>query len=152
MIQEHGALGVYTLETDEWDVDHGNLEDYDTDPECSFEIWRKVDLTLAERYSIVKCANQKSRAVNYGWLQLISMAIRNLLRRVKVRIKNFIRQGVTCAGVPAYGYFMAQVSGFSAIDPEDIDTQDFYELVQRQGFVKVYEKKRGEKSGKEIVA
>jgi hypothetical protein len=115
-----------------------NLIDYYLEnTKISVEVWNLPGLTDTTRKTIVDSAYNLNKNESYGFLQFFSYAIRALLKKMKINIKNFIRQGVVCNQYVAYGYKKSGISWFDMIDPEAIDQEDFYRLIQKIGFKKV---------------
>ena len=130
---------LYTLETSDYEVTHQEFSQYINDPNVSFEIWRPKDLNDSEIQKILDSANQV-RGKTYGFLQLISLALKDLFKRIRINIPNFIKAGVICCDVVIYGYMNSSIKELQ-IDPQSIDTKDLYDLMIKSGrFEKIVER------------
>lgn len=129
MIIDGSSDRIYTTETTDFEVGIGILESYLYNPKVSIEIYRAKSLDENQvRMIISECL--KNLWMTYGYLQLISLGIRRLLLRYfGIKIGNFFRQGVVCCGHVLTGYSKTDLPGISGIDPESIDTEEFYQLV-----------------------
>jgi hypothetical protein len=123
---------TYTCETTDYEVSVGYLERYFDEPGARIAIYRKaIPLTAAESQLAVKEALSHFETL-YGYLQLFSLGLRRvLLRLFKLRINNFIRVGMVCTAVPIYAYRAAGIAPFFALDPEALDTQDLFEMIDK---------------------
>lgn len=140
LILEQTAKRVYTLETTDFEVTESLFDRYENDEFCSFEVWRQEALSDDDRQAIMTRALFYDKAV-YGYLQLLSFAVKRLLGRLGIRIPNLVRSGLVCCHVVLYGYQGSGVKGLDQADPEEFDTQELYEMVENSSMIKVYEKK-----------
>lgn len=134
LIIEHSDKYIYMSETSDYEVVVHVLDDYLNDPKMDIEIWRPKFLSDKQKQMVVEeCMN--NLGVTYGYLQFISFGLRRLLMRVGINIRNFIRQGMVCSSHVMYGYCKTSVSAFNGIDPEAIDTEEFYQkmIVSKDG-------------------
>ena len=141
LIYEQTDRCTYTLETSDFEVTQSRFEDYIEDPNVSIEVWSFADLSDDTRIDIAERARHKCDNLRYGYLQLLSFAIKRLAHRIGITLPNFIRQGLVCCHVVLYGYQYAVSGPMNQVDPENWDTQELYDMVQRSGMIKVYEKK-----------
>lgn len=128
IVIESSKLYTYVCETSDFEVTIGVLEDYLVDPTVNLVVYRINTLSLIDRDKIVKECLKNNREM-YGYLQLISLGIRRLLKRIGIHIPNFIRQGIVCDQNVLYGYTKSRVPTLAGIDPESIDTEEFYQLI-----------------------
>lgn len=131
---------IYISETSSFEVWINYLEMYDKDPNAEYVIY-SPRVGDADRKKIVEEA-MKNHGQTYGYLQLVSLGIRALLRKMNIKIGNFIRTGLVCCHHVLYGYTHTDIKGFKGIDPESIDTEETYQLVMQNlnRFEKVAEK------------
>lgn len=142
LIHEVTDRHIYTSETSDFEVQIHLLDVYLTKKQLSLEIWRMNGLTEAQRVAIAHNAVAKNLGETYGYLQLVSLGLRILLRKIGLRIKNFIKQGIVCCGHVASGYHLTQIPGFM-FDPEGIDTEELYRMMPKKGFKLIYSKQKG---------
>lgn len=139
LIYEVTTERIYTLETTDFEVTHRQLSDYLGSDEVKMEIWTPIGIPFSEKIEIVNEANKKRGEV-YGYLQLISFAVKRFFFLLGANIKNFFRQGVVCCGVVLYGYQKSSIKELH-LDPESIDAEELYKIVSQCGkFAKIYEK------------
>ena len=99
IVLESAPDRVYTVETSDFEVVVHTLEEYINDPNVSFEIYRAKSLEKVQR-NMISRESLKTLGETYGYLQLISLGVRCLLRRYfGIKINNFFRQGIVCCGV-----------------------------------------------------
>lgn len=135
-----------TLETSDFEVAIDILDERLKNPTVSVKVF-DLGLSDEDRKLVVEEA-LKNKGKVYGYLQLISLGLRCLLRRVNIKISNFIRIGLVCTAVPLYGYLaIGDRSPFGGLDPESIDTGELAELIESKGF-KVLIDKKGSRNGK----
>lgn len=128
-------------ETSDFQVTLATLNRYIADPGVAIEIYRDTKLSIDERDKIGAVSfNQLGEW--YGWLQLLSFAIRALVKRVTKRdIGNFIRQGRVCCAVVGYSYKEALPKHpLSQIDPECYDTEELRQFCIKNNYTLVYKK------------
>lgn len=135
---------VYLSETSSFEVWIGDLTTYLKNPNAEFEIYTPKLLSDAQRKQVALKAHENFGEV-YGYLQLLSLGIRCILKKMHIRIPNFIKAGIVCSHNVVYGYQSTDIPEISGIDPESLDTEDLYQIVLRQKyhFEKVMEKKYG---------
>jgi hypothetical protein len=143
LVHEVTPRHVYTSETSDFEVQIHLLEVYLNNPHVSLEVWRKEELSEGERRRIAEQAVKKNLGDTYGYLQLVSFGLRILLRKVGLKIKNFIKQGTVCCGHVASGYHLAKIPGWE-FDPEGIDTEEMYQIIQGMGFKRIAYKPKGQ--------
>lgn len=121
---------IFIAETSDFQVTIGSLDRYLDSKTDSVEIYSKQDADEIMR----KAASIRSTLYYgsiYGYLQLLSLGLRCLLKRFGYRIPNFIRWGMVCTAVPLYTW-----NGIDSTDPvcttnpESIDTEDLYQLIK----------------------
>lgn len=139
LILEQTSKRTYTLETSDYEVTQSLFEDYIDDPYVSIEVYRKEDLSDEEREDIMERALAVDNA-GYGYLQLLSFAVKRLLKRVNISIPNIIRQGLVCCHVVLYGYQGSGIKELDKVDPENWDTQELYDFVKGANLTLVYKK------------
>lgn len=133
----------YTLETNSREVIINPLSDHLANPNKELEIWRFEDLSKDDIDKICLKAFE-TFGLGYGYFQFISLGIKILLKKVGIRVPNFIRQGIVCNQVVNYGYTVSNIPGLGGSDPEALDTEDFYKLVKSCGAELILSKKCGE--------
>lgn len=143
-ILEQGKFGTYTLETTDFEVAIGMLERYLDDPNVEMEVWRPNYEMVHEDYRNKAARKWLSLYGDlYPYLQLFSLGLRRLLRRIKIKIKNFIRIGHVCDQVVIYGVNVYPIKGIQGLDSQAYDTQEFYrKVVLSKGFDLIYKKTR----------
>lgn len=140
LVIEQGAFFTYLAETSDFNTTTGNLDRYLTAKGTSVEIWTKPDLTDKEREIIVRGAMENFDKV-YGYLQLfLSLNVRAILRKLHIRIGNYIRQGWTCNEYVLSGLVKVERTGFAGINPKSIDTEEMHSLMTKVGWVVSYSK------------
>lgn len=121
---------TYILETSSYEVWINTLESYDVDPNAEYAVYR-ADLPPKVRSVVVKkCFEQKGKS--YGYLQLFSLGLRSLLKKMKIVIPNLLRHGVVCCHIVMYGFRHSGIPQFHGMDPEALDTADVYDRVREQ--------------------
>lgn len=133
---------ILVVETSDLQVVINEADRYDTDPNVTMEVFRPMATTD-------RCleAALKAQALNgtvYGFLQLFSFGLRRLLRRVGIKIPNFIRVGLVCDAVPLTGWYGSTIPDLKNVDPKSIDTEELYQIVSgnEAQFQRVYQKQR----------
>ena len=132
---------TYVSETSDYQVAVGWVERYMQDPHVSaLEIVRLPNLPYPEQLEI------KSRGLDlyeklYPYWQFIPLAVRGLLKRIKIRLKNFLPFGYNCNENVLY---ILQNTHYPELKGNDIyagDTEDFYQLMKKiPGVTTVYSK------------
>lgn len=131
------AFGKTMLcETSDFQVNLDYLDRYIEDPNCSIEVYRKAGISASGPKIRSNCDPMLGKM--YGYLQLLSLGIRRLLR---LKIKNFIHQGVVCCHVISYG--LKDVDPyFTKIEKESFDTEELYSIMAKFKYDKVYKRER----------
>jgi len=126
----YGTLRDQTLvvETSDFEVVISTFDRYLADPRCRIEVYRPTTPGKPQRDLAARHASELL-GTTYGYLQLLSLGLRRILRRLGVRIPNFIRQGVVCTAVPLYGWHGLGLPVLSQIDPESIDTEELHHIL-----------------------
>lgn len=122
----------YLCETSDFEVTLGSLERYMDDPRCSVEIWTPKALSNGARKEV------SDRAVThvgrmYPYLQLLTFALRNGLRRFGIKIPNLFTRGYTCNQNWLEGYTQTHGSPFVGMDCKQLDTQETYDIMKNSG-------------------
>lgn len=129
-------------ETTDFEVTNTSFNKYNN-VNCSLEVWEPI-----EEVDTKKMCQEltKIEGTLYGYLQLLSLGLRRLLFRIGIKIPNLIRQGSVCTAVPIFAYqTQKHIRCISSLDPESIDTQELYEIIQKnQEFKCTYVKFKGE--------
>lgn len=141
LILEQTDARTYTMETTDFEVVPNLLERYLTDPNCSIEVWRHPAISITERLAIAQESTLMDEDM-YGYLQLLSLAIRNTLRKISIKINNFFYKiGRICCFVPMKCYNKkSSLPMMKAMDPGQLDTGEARNLVMAQGFELVFSK------------
>ena len=139
LVVEKGRYVTYLSETCDFNVWIGYLEKNLKSPYTEIEIYTP-DISDDMRGVVVKRCLENTGEL-YGWFQFISLGIRGLLKRIGIRIPNFIRQGIVCNQHVMYGYTLTDIEGISGVDPESMDQEDFYQMVKNnKRFRKIFSK------------
>lgn len=139
IVLEATPTRTYILETSDFEVMVSDLGVYLSDPDCHLVVYSPAGLSDLMRELVCQEAMKNLKSV-YGYAQLISLGIRRLLMRVGIRINNFFRNGLVCCHVVTYGYRISRIPGLSGIDPESIDTEELFQIVDKSPrFTKVME-------------
>jgi len=139
LIYEPTDRTIYTLETSDYEVTHQDFNTYINDSTVNLEVWSPVSLSDSDRLAVTSAAVLVEGDV-YGYLQLLSLGLKDSLKRLGIKISNLLQIGVICCDVVIYGYAASNMQELH-IDPRSIDTQDLYEIVINSGkFIKVFEK------------
>ena len=140
MVVEQTDQFGYILETSDFEVCMADLDRYIADPNVTMEVYRFSDISDTDAKDMMQYGVAQNLGTVYGYLQLISLAIRCLFKRFKIKIPNFIRQGLVC-DENCLVMLSYKVPEFKGVDPKSMDTQDLYEKVLACPSVsKVYEK------------
>lgn len=131
------------LETSDFQVVISTFERYLKNPNVELQIFRPVRLSREQLELIAEKAAETEGTI-YGYFQLISLGLRRLLMRVGIKIPNFIRQGMVCTHPWLYGYRHSDIPGLAGIDPESIDTEEFYQLCLNQNHFMMIFQYRGD--------
>ena len=145
----HTALVCHTnffgrellTETSDFEVMNNYLDRYLKDPSVSLEVYRDPNLKDGDRFQIAYKSTEQLGNV-YGYLQLISFAIRNIIYRITgKKIKNFFRQGQVCCSVVGYAYqnALGDRHWLGKIDPESYETEELRKMVS-SNMVLIYKK------------
>lgn len=133
IVIDTGTLDRYICETTDFEVTVSPFgRKYMMDPYVNMEIWSPIDMSEGERVQVSRGSVEQVGTI-YGYLQLVSFAIKRFLKRFGYNIPNFLRQGMVCDHVVLYGYTQSSIPGLQGIDPESIDTEDLYQLVKQSG-------------------
>lgn len=119
---------VYVFESMDAQAGIGWVERYMNNPSVSMEIWSLDVMTDQDREAMVQAALPKYDAW-YGFLQLISLAVRGIAKKLGGHVRNFIRQGWVCDELVLDSLKATSVKEFQKIDSKNYDTEDVYELV-----------------------
>lgn len=118
-------------ETSLYQVNLDYFERYVADPNCEFEVYRKKG--ISENGPKIRSNCDLMLGKMYGYLQLLSLGIRRLFR---LKIPNFIHQGVVCCHVIAYALDGVDCK-FTKIKKESFDTQELYSRMGEYMYKKV---------------
>lgn len=133
---------ILLTETSDFEVMNNTLDRYIKDENVSIEIYRDDSISDQERHFIA-LESFKQVGNLYGYLQLISFAIRNIIKRItKKTIRHFIRQGQVCCSVIGYSYqnALGNAHWLGRIDPESYETEELRQLCIKNNLRKIYEK------------
>lgn len=125
------ADDVLIVETSDFEVMISTLSRYTQDPNCALEIYRPVKFSSEDGATSRKETFAILKTV-YGFPQLLSLGVRRLLMRAKIKINNFFRMGVVCCAVPLYGHTKCKSSPLFGIDPESIDTEELFQICKEK--------------------
>jgi hypothetical protein len=140
LVMEQTDRFCYITETSDYEVVVHILDDYISNKDYMFEVYRPINLTDGMKLFIVT-QSLFNLGATYGYLQLLSLGLRRLLMRIGIRIDNFSKQGIICVGHVLYGYYHSNIIPLNMLDPESIDTEEFYQIVKAlPDFEKVWEK------------
>jgi hypothetical protein len=128
LIFDQGKRQTYTLETSDFEVYNGDLERYLLNKDVAMEIWRPNSLDH-NAINIVLNESHKSIGKTYGYLQLLSFAVRCLFKKIGIKIPHFIQTGIVCNQVVLLGYVKSGLPELS-IDPKSIDTEELYQIIK----------------------
>lgn len=118
----HGVMMV--LETSDFEVTINTLERYMDGRHIS--IFRDETLNDAEAKEVC-LKGFKLLGEIYGYFQLLSFGLREVFKKFGIKIPNFIRWGLVCCAVPMYSF-----EERLKIDPESINTEEFYQVLKMQ--------------------
>ena len=141
IVYEMAKLNTYTLETNDFCVTHGTMEDYVTDLEHSMEVYRPK--SIDENNACMAAIQTRAMLYGkmYGYLQLLSLGIRRLFMKFQIKIKNFIRTSVVCCHVVGYFYKNLGKTFISKLDSEGFDTEELYQWIKKSDeFELIYKK------------
>jgi hypothetical protein len=134
-VVEQSPEHIYTLETSDYCVGFSILEEYLSDPRCSIEVWRYPFSDDQARTILAEAIQLDDRV--YGYLQLLSFAVKRILKRFGVHVPNFLRFGIVCDQVVYAGLRVSPITFFQGLEPLDYDSQDLIEMIQAQGFERI---------------
>jgi hypothetical protein len=140
LIKEVTPKNIYTIETGNFNVMIGEHTYYQKDPSITYEVWSPIGLSDEERQAIV-VEGEKYIGRIYGYFQFISLALRALLKRTGIQIKNFITQGIMCDDLVGYSYKVSSLAMFKDYDPKQNEIEEFYEFIKNSGKFELVEKK-----------
>ena len=129
---------IVLAETTDYEVTKSTIEKYNK-KSCSLEIWEPIP-----KHDSLKMAKdgQYLEGIVYGYLQLISLGVRRLLKKFSFKISNFFRQGAVCTAVPiAHSNKQPNISCLYNLDPESIDTEELHQLIKNSGEYRLVFKK-----------
>ena len=119
------AFGKTLLcETSLYQVNLDYLDRYLDDPNCEIEVYRKNG--ISEQGPKIRSNCDLMLGKMYGYLQLLSLGIRRVFR---LKIPNFIHQGMVCCHVVAYALNDVDRE-FTRLDKESFDTEELYDMVK----------------------
>lgn len=150
-VYEQTARRTMLLETSDFEVGFASFDRYLVKAELSMIVMRPTRMLLTEREHIAELAALQEGTV-YGYLQLPTLGLRRGLMRLGMKnVPNLIRQGQVCTAPWLYGYTKSNIPGLKGIDPESIDTEEFFQAAKTakwedgtECFEVVFQKKRGE--------
>lgn len=128
-------------ETSDFEVTMNYLDRYIDDPRVSVEVYRDECISDKDRIKI-SYASTFQLGNLYGWLQLLSFAVREIVRKLtKKKINNFFRQGQVCCSVIGYSYKNGiRDHWLGKIDPESYHTEELRQMLIKNGFKLIYKK------------
>lgn len=129
IVIEQTSQFCYILETSDFEVVIADLDRYIADPNTSMEAYRFSDLSDQDAIEMMKYAVNANLGIVYGYLQLISLAIRCMFKWVGIKIPNFIQQGLVCDENVIIA-LKDKLPEFAKIPPKSIDTEDLYQMVK----------------------
>jgi hypothetical protein len=135
-------VGFITLETSDYEVTYGSLEKYANNPD---KYHLKVMRPKVYTSDIDKALDEVDAQLNgnmYGYLQLLSFALKRLLKRIGVKIPNLIRQGQVCTAVALLFLKKCGPEYFHKLDVEEHDTTDFANMAIDLEFEVIFESGR----------
>jgi hypothetical protein len=132
LVIEHGNLFIHTSETSDFQIVGSYLESYMLNDKVELEVLR---LPIQQAFGVQMALDATTRNQwLYGWLQLlVSFNIKLLLKRVNIKIKNFIRMGLVCNHHVLYACQKSGLEFFNSLDVEEYETQETYEMLKAQG-------------------
>jgi len=129
IIWESTEHNTYLLETSDYEVINSTLDKYLNDPYVEMSIYSRHDMSDEDRLYAMQLAQETCLGTTYGYFQLISLAIRALLKKMGIQSVNWIRQGYTCNEVVLTALSSIHSSGLYQVDPKSLDTQDIFAFI-----------------------
>lgn len=121
-------------ETSDFQVNLDYLDRYLDDPNCELEVYRKNG--ISEHGPKIRSNCDPMLGKMYGYLQLLSLGLRRLFR---LKIPNFIHQGMVCCHVVAYALNNVDRE-FTRLDKEYFDTEELYDMLGCFKFKMIFRK------------
>jgi hypothetical protein len=135
-------VGLLTLETSDFEVTYGSLEKYINNPDkYHLKVMRPKEFT-GDIKKALDDTDDLLYGNMYGYLQLLSFAVKRLLKRCGIKIHNFIRQGQVCTAVALLYLSKCGPEYFHKLDVEEHDTTDFANMAIDLEFEVVFESGR----------
>lgn len=132
IIRETTANTIYTTETNSFCVCHGRMDSYDKDSRVEYEVWSPRGISDNERQKIGMAADEYCGKL-YGYLQFPSLAIKTLLERINISIKNPVSQGKMCDDVVMRAYRDGPIPSLRSLDESNTYLEQLYQLVVQCG-------------------
>lgn len=127
VIHHQTDRNTYCIETSNLEVGFADFDRYLKSKEHRVEVWRLCRVRTPTRLMIAHAPEEVVETL-YGYLQLLTLALRRLLMRLGLKIPNFIRQGMVCTAIPLIGLRRTKIKGLTGIDPESIDTAELRDV------------------------
>ena len=129
-------------ETSDFHVKLDTFERYIADPNVSAIVYRHPEWfqVIHGNEEFIREECDKLNGKIYGYLQLISFAVRLLLRRIGIKIPHFIRLGTVCNQVCAIPLNKLRDSWLDKVNPKSFDTEEMETILQKSRWVVVYSK------------
>jgi len=144
LIVESAPDRTYTSETSDYESTIGWIERYTTDPNVYMEVWRLPDMTDGERATAVMRGLSQQETV-YPYWQLLSLAIRGILKKIGIHIGNILPWGYDCNEHVHYSLLKTHYPELANTEPHSLDNLDFYKLYTGiSGAQKIYTKQVGQ--------
>jgi len=137
LVVEKGVFCTWVSETTETIICTGILNNYLDDIEVEMEIFRPK-ITPGEKHKVVeRCLENHGKW--YAYIQFISQGIRLLLKKIGIKIPNFLPYGLQCNSHVLTGYCLTSIPGLEGIVPQSVDTEELYQIVRSsEYFERVY--------------
>lgn len=138
IVVEQTNQNTYLLETTDFEVANSTLDKYLMDSKVHMEVYSIEGPSDDERNAALEYAKQQCFGKVYGYSQFFSLGIRGLLKKVGIRIGNFIPWGWVCSEVVTVALTRLRIPYFGGLNPKILDAQDLYEKVLTNGWKQIY--------------
>jgi hypothetical protein len=139
-------IGLITLETTDFEVTYCPLNKYVSNPEkYHLKVMRPKEFTGDINTALKETDAQLNESM-YGYLQLLSFAVKRLLGRIGIKIPNMIRQGQVCTAVTLTYLSKCGPDYFRKLDVEEHDTTEFANMAIDLEFEVIWESGRDDGS------
>ncbi len=128
IILEETSLGYMICETSDYEIKYSFIDKYLKDNNCDMEIWT---LGQVNDEQIIYDNCQKIDGTRYSYEQLFSFAIKCVLNKIGIKIKNFIFSNFICCQVPYEALRGTNIE--IKLEYKNFQTEELYKYCKENG-------------------